>query len=102
MIDKKKVTLYVHAMKGKWADKYTCHISLADVTGAGDADTHVELLSEVEIEIDVPDINEKQLKLLRIGSLEKKIKKEKADSHVRVIAIEEKIQSLMCIEAPAL
>ena len=76
MSEKKKVKLYVHAMKGQWSDEYHYVVSMDDLTDAGDADTHVELLSEVDLEIDVPDINEKQLGLLRVGALEKKILKE--------------------------
>ena len=92
----KKVKLYVQAVKWAWDDKFAVQVNSFR---ADSLDNRMVVeLSEVEIEIEVPLINEKQLQMEEIKHLQSIIEKEKADSYVRVTAIEEKIQSLLSLE----
>ena len=95
-----KVKLYVMAVKDRWKNEFRILVDTDDRTNwTHDTSTIHILLSEVEIEVPVPELNQKQLTLMEVDQLKEVIQKEKADSHVRITAIEEKIQSLLCIEA---
>ena len=92
----KKVKLYVQAVKWDWDDEFKIQVNSFHPVSSDNC-IFVDL-SEVEIEIEVPLVNEKQLQMEEIKHLQSIIEKEKADSYVRVTAIEEKIQSLLSLE----
>ena len=96
---KQEVTLYVSAEK--WcSNRFEIEINTYDPSRHADNNKNriVIPLSQVTVEIEVPDISEKQLQAEEIKQLQASIDKEKADSYVRIKAIEERIQSLMAIE----
>ena len=95
-METKEVKLYVMATKHSLDRSFQTVISTSRWTT--DDHTTVVLLSEVTIDVKIPDINEKRITLEAVRQLEDKIKEEKTASYVRVKAIEEKIQSLLCIE----
>ena len=100
----KKVTLYIAAHKYSYGSKkFEIVVDTCDRSKwTHDTSSITIPLSEVEVEVPIPKITEKQLMLEEVKQLQAVIQKEKADSYVRVTAFEEKIQSLLCIEAPAL
>lgn len=98
MTDKRKVKLYVTAAKGCYDIEFKIEVDSFDRTTLENRGSVAIPLSVIEIEIEIPDISGEQLQAEEVKQLQAAIKKEMADSHVRVIAIEEKIQSLLCIE----
>ena len=92
-----KVKLYVQARKYTWDNEFEIVVHAFKYPPS--ADSTVVQLSEVEVDVPVPEINEKQLQLEEVKQLQQRITEEKNASHCRVTAIEEKIQSLLCIEA---
>lgn len=94
------VTMYIYAEKWDYDAEFEIKVACFDLSTSGHKlDGRVIIpLSQVTIEIEVPDVDEKQLQAEEIRQLQERIKQEKIDSHVRVTAIEEKIQSLMAIE----
>jgi hypothetical protein len=96
----KKVTLYIAATKYSHASsKFEVVVDTCDRSKWTHESAQIVVpLSEVEVEVPIPEVSEKQLLGEEVRQLQAKIQKEKADSHVRVTAIEEKIQSLLCIE----
>ena len=52
-------------------------------------------LAEHTIETEIPDVDTTEIE---INALKEAIKKEKADSYVRIMAFENAIQKLLCIE----
>ena len=98
--EKRKVNLYIAAIKGSYDSEFKIEVSTYDRSSwTHNTDTVTVPLSTVEIEVPMPHVTEKQLMNEEVKQLQAQIQKEKADSHVRVVAIEEKIQSLLCIEA---
>ncbi len=93
---KKEVKLYVTAHK--WLGEYEVEVSTHDRHKYKSPGEVIIPLSEVTVEIDVPDVEKEQLMTEEIKQLQEQIQKERADSYVRITAIEEKIQSLMSIE----
>ena len=85
------------AMKREWKTDYEILVSSVDRTTWNSDDFYI-VLSEVEVEVPVPTIDAQQLNLLEVNQLKASIQREHAQSHVRITAIEEKIQSLLCIE----
>ena len=55
-------------------------------------------LSEITVDVQIPTVDHKQLTLAQVERLKEVIKTERANSYARITAIEEKIQSLLCIE----
>ncbi len=100
MSEKKKVTLYVTAIKQSYQKEFTIEVNSYDRASICQGVTTAVCipLSVVEIEIEIPAIDGKQLQAEEVKQLQASIQKEKADSYIRVTAIEEKIQSLLCIE----
>lgn len=98
---KQEVELYICATKMEWEAEFSIEVNTYDRANLDTGSQVIIPLSQVTIEIEVPDVNEKQLQAEEIRRLQERIKKEKIDSHVRVTAIEEKIQSLMAIEVQA-
>jgi len=99
MSTKEEVTLYITAEKWNSSREFEIHINTYDLHKINDGTSRITVpLSEVTVEIEVPDVSVKQLQAEEIKQLRAQIQKEMADSFVRVTAIEEKIQSLMAIE----
>jgi hypothetical protein len=96
----KKVTLYIAAHKHSYhGSKFEIIVDTCDRSKwTHDTSSTTVPLSEVEVEVPIPKVSEKQLLNEEVKQLQAVIQKEKADSHVRITAIEEKIQSLLCIE----
>lgn len=100
MSDKKKVKLWVTAHKYDHDKEFRISVDCFDRSSLSSCTTGTSIaMSVVEVEVEIPTVNQKQFTLEEVKQLQARIQKEKADSHVRVIAIEEKIQSLLCIEA---
>ena len=95
-METKEVKLYVMAHKYTWDDEFKIVVSTAK--HLSDAATVVIQLSEVMIDVQVPTVNQKTLQLAEVEQLHEVIKTERANSYARITAIEEKIQSLLCIE----
>ena len=91
-----KVTIYIQARKWSWDREWTVEAKTHQAETCDDR-TCVDL-SEVEIDIPVPALDHKKLVMVEVEQLQEQIKKEMAESHVRITSIEEKIQSLLCIE----
>jgi hypothetical protein len=61
-------------------------------------DRFVKDLSVITTSVPIPNFDVKQLQLAEVEQLQETIKTERANSYARITAIEEKIQSLLCIE----
>ena len=92
----KNIKLHVYAEKWNHSETFKVAVT-THLPESCEYRTIIEL-SVVHVDIKVPLIDEKQLITAQVEQLKKVIQKEKADSHVRVTAIEEKIQSLLCLE----
>jgi hypothetical protein len=95
-METKEVKLYVQAVKWSWERDFKINVSTYQKTT--EVDRVVIDLSEVLIDVPVPTVDHKQLTLAEVEKLKETIKTERADSYARITAIEEKIQSLLCIE----
>ena len=84
------------ANKYRWEDTYQVVISTA--LHKSDESAVVIPLSEVTVEVEIPKIYQNHLDLIQVEQLRETIKTERANSYARITAIEEKIQSLLCIE----
>ena len=95
--EKKTVTLYVHAKKFNWDNVWDYDIHTFVRTT--DTTQMFELLKEINLEIEVPVIDQKSMSLQEIEQLRDQIKKVDAEAQMQKNAIEERIQSLLAIEA---
>jgi hypothetical protein len=95
-METKEVKLYVQAAKWAWERDFKINVSTYQKTA--EVDRVVIDLSEVLIDVPVPTVNQKTLQLAEVEQLQEAIKTEHANSYARITAIEEKIQSLLCIE----
>ena len=91
-----KVKLYIQARKFSNERFFTISID----THKFDSDNYVTrvLLNTVELDIEIPELDEKTLTLAQIEQLRDQIKAEKAEHYLRVVGLEDKINSLMCLE----
>lgn len=96
----KSIECKLHIYAGKWTGTDVYEIEVSSNLPRSEDYRIIVPLSVVTVEVEVPVYSDKQLMAEEVKSLEAALIKEKADSHVRVVAIEEKIQSLLCIEAP--
>ena len=92
----RKVKLYVQAVKWNHSKEFSVDVSCYNRTSC-EHYTVIDI-SEVTVDVPVPAIDEKQLTQEEVKQLQAVIQKEKADSFVRITAIEEKIQSLLSLE----
>ena len=92
----KEVKLYVQAVKYNWQKEFV--IDVRDYKTESSREQVVVHLSEVTVEVQIPDVDVKHLQLEEVKQLQETIKTERANSYARITAIEEKIQSLLCIE----
>ena len=92
----KEVKLYVQAVKYNWQKEFV--IDVRDYKTESSHEQVVVHLSEVTVEVQIPDVDVKHLQLEEVKQLQETIKTERANSYARITAIEEKIQSLLCIE----
>jgi len=91
-----KVTLHISAQKYTWDNEFKITI---DMYKCKSDDTCVVVqLDTQEVEIPVPEIDEKALTLVQIEHLKTSIEKEKTDSYKRILGIEDAISKLQCIE----
>lgn len=92
----KEVKLYVQAVKWMSQDEFKVEVS----TYKRESCEYFVIvdLPEVTVDIEIPDVDAKQLDTEHIKQLEIQMQEEKDDSYVRVKAIEEKIQSLRVLE----
>lgn len=92
----KKVKLYIQAMKFNFEDSFEISVC----THQRDSNTNLTAirLDTVEVNIEVPELDEKSLNLAQIEQVRDQIKSEKAESYLRVARMEEHINSLMCLE----
>jgi hypothetical protein len=95
-METKEVKLYVQANKYSWEDDF--QIIVSTVKRLSDAATVVIQLSEVLIDVPIPTVNQKTLQLAEVEQLSNLVRLEKSNNYARITAIEEKIQSLLCIE----
>lgn len=91
-----KIQLYIQAVKYKWEKEFTVRVESFQRTQ--DNQQSVISLDELEFEIDVPEFDAKTLMLKEVEHLESQLKEEKQASFERITQLEERIQSLMCIE----
>lgn len=96
----KSIECKLHIYASKWTGSDVYEIEVSSYLPKTEDYKIIVPLSEATVEIEVPVYSDKQLLEEEVKSLRAALIKEKADSHVRIIAIEEKIQSLLCIEAP--
>tara|TARA_R110000851_G_scaffold135594_3_gene271080 strand:+ start:1201 stop:1527 length:327 start_codon:yes stop_codon:yes gene_type:complete len=95
---KHKVNLFVRAVKRDHSNGFVINVNTFEVDGhLFDHETSIKLGS-VEVEIDIPDIDLNGLNDLEIEQIKERIVKEKNESHLKIQAYEERIQSLLCIE----
>ena len=94
--EKRKVKLYIQAEKWNHSNNFEIKVN----TFKSQTSEHYVIvdLSEVEIDIEIPSVDDKQLTLEEVKQLKAMIVKEKAQSYARVTSIEEKIQSLLSLE----
>ena len=91
-----KVKLYIQARKSGWEDKFSLVI---DTMAFESTETTLTVqLNTVELDIEVPELDEKMLSLAQVEQLRDQIKAEKAAHYLRVTGLEDKINSLMCLE----
>jgi hypothetical protein len=95
-METKEVKLYVQAVKWAWEKDFK--IGVGTYRGESDKDRCVVDLSEVIVDVQIPTVDHNQLTLAEVEQLRETIKTERADSYARITAIEEKIQSRLCIE----
>ena len=95
-METKEVKLYVQAVKYNWQKEFV--IDVRDYKTESSREQVVVHLSEVTVEVQIPDVDVKHLQLEEVKQLQETIKTERANSYARITAIEEKIQSLLCIE----
>jgi hypothetical protein len=95
-METKEVKLYVQAVKWAWERDFKISVSTYQKTA--EVDRVVIDLSEVLIDVPIPTVNQKTLQLAEVEQLSNLVRLEKANNHARITAIEEKIQSLLCIE----
>jgi len=95
-METKEVKLYVQAKKWIFESEFSIDVTtnkfITDNSGI------VIDLSEITVDVQIPTVDHKQLQLEEVKQLQEIIKTERADSYARITAIEEKIQSLLCIE----
>ena len=95
--EKKNITLYIQATKFEWEKVWNYDIQT--FVRKTDTNQMFELLKEINLEIDVPVIDQKSMSLQEIEQLRDQIKKVDAEAQMQKNAIEERIQSLLAIEA---
>lgn len=93
---KKEITIYTQAEKWSFQDEMT--IRHTTLKGTTDTNCIYIDLNEQVVEIDIPDGLEDLMVNAEISELEKMRDKIKADSVVKVNAIDDKIKSLLSIE----
>ena len=93
----KKVKLYIQAEKSNLSEGSAIVINACEFRS--DKWSTYITLNTIELDIEVPELDEKALTLAEIEQIRDKIKAEKADSYLRVVQMEEKINSLMCLES---
>jgi hypothetical protein len=98
-METKEVKLYVQASKWAWEREYT--VSYETFQKESTSDRFVKDLSVITVRVPIPNFDVKQLQLAEVEQLQETIQTERADSYARITAIEEKIQSLLCIEQGA-
>jgi len=95
-METKEVKLYVQAIKWIYKKEFDIEVN---TYRRGSCESYVIVdLSEVLIDVQIPTVNQKTLQLAEVEQLHEVIKTERANSYARITAIEEKIQSLLCIE----
>ena len=92
----RKVRLYVQAIK--WINSKEFKIEVGCYSKTSCEHYTIIDISEVTVDVPIPAVNEKQLTQAEVKQLQAIIQKEKADSFVRITAIEERIQSLLSLE----
>jgi hypothetical protein len=95
-METKEVKLYVQAHKWIWQKEYTVSYETFQIQST--SDRFVKVLSVITISVPIPNFDVKQLQLAEVEQLQETIQTERANSYARITAIEEKIQSLLCIE----
>lgn len=95
----KEVTLFIQAIKWSWDRSFEIKVSTHQKKSDGDW-TIVDLDTMV-VNVEIPVLDEKVLVLAEVEQLQAVIKAEKADSYLRIVALEEKINSLMYLENKA-
>jgi len=95
-METKEVKLYISASKFNFESEFKIQVSSYAPTSCKTI-TCIPL-SEVTVEVEIPNVDVKQLQLAEVKQLQETIKTERANSFARITAIEEKIQSLLCIE----
>jgi hypothetical protein len=95
-METKEVKLYVYAVKWNYKKEFQIEVSCFKRESC---ESYIIVdLSEVMIDVQIPTVNQKTLQLAEVEQLKETIKTERANSYARITAIEEKIQSLLCIE----
>lgn len=94
---KKPVTIFTYGEKYSWDNVFSVQhcVGFKPETST---DRIIVLLSEQEVELEMPDGIDSDFSKYEVEELEKMRDKIKADTVVSVKAIEDKIQSLLAIE----
>ncbi len=92
----KKIELFIQARKYNWQENFKISVNLWEFK-TDDKSIYITLDKKI-IDIEIPELDEKLLTLAHVEQLRDQIKSEKAASYLRVIKMEDEINSLMCIE----
>jgi len=93
--EKRKVTLYIHASKYVNSDYEICVSTYKQKSC--EYFTVIDIAT-VDVEINIPTINKNELIQANIEQLKNRIEKERADSFLRVQAVKDEIQKMLCLE----
>jgi len=92
----KQVTLYIQAKKRSYGHEFEIEVDTMEFES--DQYTTYVTLDTQTVNVEIPEFDEKVLVLAEVEQLKAAIKSKKAAHYLEVTAIEEKINSLMCLE----
>lgn len=93
-----KVKLYVHAIENRITRQMNITVLQHDASKNGSTEIFGTVVAVHNIEIPYPDINNSEFINLQIEELKKEKDKVLAEAHAKTVEIEDRIQSLLCIE----
>lgn len=93
-----KVTVkgILHMQQWEWEKAPTYAIYSGDMSGSSSASLTYAPIKPVEIEFEIPDDFDPRPAI--VAGLREQKKSILADAHVKAVAIEERIQSILCLE----
>lgn len=93
-----KTKLYCYYYKWNWDTEYVFGVS--NSYAPQNSDNRIVIpLCEREVDIDLPEVDNKTLTLAEVERLQQQIQKEQAESHKRIVDLQDRINSLLAIES---